>query len=187
MERLLPGIIGGVIGFCGAWLLSVVARWREDEKSRAETRTLLKILLTEVEHRYGILMNRYADVDLSGDTQMGDIVKRINRGKSGVTFNYAEELKPYHAAFDSLKDRLGIVGADVAVQVWRHYTIMEENLLAHDNEMDGLSGDRDKAGQIRDTIRANTKHLIEALTAELNHKSSRAFLRWLPLWIAGKS
>lgn len=187
MNSLLPGIIGGLIGFSGAWLLSVVARWREDERSRTEAKTLLKILLTEIEHRQGILRNRYAEVDLSDDTFVGDAVKQINRNQSGVTFNYAEELKPYRAAFDTLKDRLGVVGADLAVQIWQHYTTMDEKLLGHDNAMDSFGGDSHKADQIRQSLRSDSEDLIQALTKELSRKSSRSFLRWLTLWIAGKS
>lgn len=187
VASLIPGMVGAIIGFCGALLLSVVARWREDEKSRSETRTMLTILISEIEHRYGILMNRYANVDLSHDSEVGDLVKRLNRHSSGVTFNFAEEMKPYDAAFGAMKDRLGAIGPEVAVSVWRHYTTMNERLLAHDNELDAMGGDQEMADAIRASLRAETKALITSLRDQLAQKSSRAFFGWLPLWILGKS
>lgn len=187
IERLLPGMVGAIIGFCGALLLSVVARWREDERSRSETRTILTILISEIEHRYGILMNKYANVDLSHDSEVGDLVKQLNRHSSGVTFNFAEEMKPYDAAFEAMKDRLGAIGPEAAVSVWRHYTTMNERLLAHNNELDAMGGNRETADEIRSSMRAETKALIATLRDQLGKKSGRAFFRWLPLWILGKS
>ena len=54
----------------------MIARWREDEKARSEIRVVLNIFLAELEHRLGILNNKYADVDMSSDTFIGDAVKK---------------------------------------------------------------------------------------------------------------
>ena len=165
----------------------MIARWREDEKARSEIRVVLNIFLAELEHRLGILNNKYADVDMSSDTFIGDAVKKMNKDKSGITFNYGAELKPYRGAFDALKEKVGSVGADVSVALWRHYTTMEERLLAHENELDGFGGDQDKASEIRSAIRSETQQLIEKLTVELNRKSKRSFLTWVALWAVGRS
>ena len=117
----------------------------------------------------------------------GDIVKSINKGTSGVTFNYVTELKPYRGAFDALNEKLGSVGADLAVSLWRHYTTMDEKLLAHDNEMDDFGGNADNADKIRSAVRSETQRLIEKLKTELDRKSKRAFVTWFVLWIVGRS
>lgn len=140
-----------------------------------------------MKHREGILLNKYADVDLSNNPNMGDIVKQVNGPKSGSAFNYAAELRPYCTAFEALKSRLYSLNPEISVQLWRHYATIEERLLAHENNLDPMSGDSDKAIEIRDGLREDTKKLIQDLQQEIKRKDSRAFLKWLPLWICGKA
>jgi hypothetical protein len=185
-ERFIQGAIGGLIGFSGAILLSIVSRLREDERSRKETGVWLLILKGEIEKRRDILNNKFADFD---SEYWGDAVKEINSaiGYGGVTFNYKQELAHYENVFSSIKAKPTIIPNEILVHVWHHYTEMEEQMIAHSNHMESSNKSLESAREIRAQLRDEVTKLLELIAKLQKSHQPRNFVKWIFLWTFGKA
>ena len=186
-ERLFAGVVGGLIGVTGAFAINTVQRWRDDERSRKELRTLLDLIIHEIVERQRILNNRYADWNSDTSEEYGDIVKNMNFRGGGRTFNYSEELRPHTVVFESFRNQFVLMDSKIGLEILRHYTLIEEKLLAHTRMLGPINPRRDEAQKLLQEIRQELVDLIAVLRTAKTRKWSRSFHEWLPLWLVGAS
>lgn len=177
-------LIGAFLGFLSALAFSTVVRWRDVERSRSEIRSLIELLNVELQRRWDILNDRYADFDVG---VLGYELKKMNFGKSGITFNYANELIPYRKIFDEFSDKLLSLSPDVSKPLYEHYQFMDENLQAHLDYLNSSRKDDAKAEAVLVSLRMQAAQLLELTSVEKQKFESRGFFVWFPLWVRGKS
>ena len=185
-ENNFSGVIGAFIGFAGAFAITTITRWRENEKSRSETKAYLNLLLFEVQQRLRILRNGHSSFDFSNDPETGDAAKAMNLDNNGVTFDFAKELVPFKLIFEKYSGRLLSLRGDLSSEIAAHYMKTGEMLDAHLSFRRPPLNDPARAREVLSNLRGATAKLVETLGNERARYNSRNFLCWLLLWIVGK-
>ncbi len=186
-DKIIPGIIGALIGVAGAFAITTITRWRENEKYRSETKAYLNLFFFEVQQRHRILCNGHTSFDTSNDPETGDAVKAMNLDRNGVTFDFANELIPFKSIFEKYSDRLLSLRGDLSTEIARHYMTTDEILDAQLSLRRPPLTNPSRASAILSELRDATAKLSETLGNERSRYNSRNFLCWLILWIFGKS
>lgn len=175
---------GAIIGLIGAFSLTVIAKWRENERVRQDLRSYISLLKLEICIRLERLSNKTTDRDLA---EYGDAFKQINFESSGITFDYSNELARYRLIFDVYANKILELRPEVATSIYQHYVTIEERLMAFMERLPNPSNYSTGPFDILGSVRDDTNMLIKELDLERDFFARRNFGKWFLLWIIGKS